>query len=66
MRTEMILLRIKLNLAREKLQKAWDQYGVTNPQVLQASNEFDALLNEYQHLVKKLGLKKESPDNSIR
>jgi hypothetical protein len=56
MQAEMIRLRIKLNLAREKLQKAWDANGVTNAHVLQASDEFDVLLNEYQRLVKKLGL----------
>ncbi len=28
--------------------------------------ELDILLSEYRHLVKKLDLKKESPDNSIR
>lgn len=54
MRAEMIRLRIKLNLVREKLQKAWDEHGVTDAQVSQASDEFDVLLNKYQRLVKKV------------
>ena len=63
MRVEMICLKIRLGLAREKLQKAWDQYGATNGQVLQASNEFDALFNEYQHLIKELGPLGENLEN---
>lgn len=65
MQVEMICLKIKLSLAREKLQKAWSQYGVTNAQVLQASNEFDAMLNEYQLFMEKSGFKEESPENPI-
>ncbi len=65
MRMEMICLKIRLGLAREKLEKAWDNYGLTSAQVLQASDEFDALLNEYQHFIEKSGFKEKSPEKPI-
>lgn len=38
----------KLTDSRLKLQTLWNQYGVTNAEVLAASIEFDELLNQYQ------------------
>jgi hypothetical protein len=40
-------LGIKLKLAKENLQKTWEEYGETNAEVLQAGKEFDLILNEY-------------------
>lgn len=52
MRREKINFHIKLDKAKEKLHEAWDKYGVTNAQVLQAGKEVDLLLNEYLRLEK--------------
>ena len=52
---ELVRLQTKLNLARAKLQQAWDACGETDAAVLRAGNEFDSLLNEYQSRLSKVG-----------
>lgn len=52
MQMERVLFEIKLDQAKDKLQKTWDKYGVTNAQVLQAGKEVDLLLNEYLRVKK--------------
>lgn len=53
-------LKIKIEIAREKLNQAWDSQGKTDPAVLTAGEEFDALLNQYQRRANALS--SPSPD----
>lgn len=47
-------LKIKILLARRKLNRAWAKSERTDATVLAAGEEFDALVNEYSRLLKKL------------
>lgn len=47
-RHDLNILKKNIAKARTKLQNLWDSHGLTDEVILEAGNEFDALLNEYQ------------------
>ena len=59
-------MQTQLNMARAKLQQAWEARGETDVTVLEAGNEFDVLLNEYQRRLRKVGKKKRKSGNFAR
>jgi hypothetical protein len=46
-------LKQQISAARKKLQAAWDENNMTDPNVIAAGDEFDKLMNEYSRLTKK-------------
>jgi hypothetical protein len=46
-------LKKQISIARKKLQAAWDENNMTDPNVIAAGDEFDKLMNEYLRLIKK-------------
>ncbi|MCL6588460.1 MAG: aspartyl-phosphate phosphatase Spo0E family protein [Firmicutes bacterium] len=49
---QITMLKNQIAAARKKLESAWEATGATDSSVLAAGDEFDALINEYQRLVK--------------
>lgn len=50
-------LKSRITKARRKLNRAWETYQMTNPDVLVAAAELDRLCNEYERLKKGSGQK---------
>jgi hypothetical protein len=46
-------LKKQISAARKKLQAAWDENNMTDPNVIAAGDEFDKLEYEYLRLTKK-------------
>jgi hypothetical protein len=51
---ELTSLKNKISTVRKKLMQAWEARETTDALVLATGEEFDALMNEYCHLVKEL------------
>lgn len=56
--SRLIFLKIKIALARQKLDRVWEVNQITNMEVLAAGMELDELCNEYYRLMKKLSNKR--------
>lgn len=57
-------LKTKITKARQKLNRAWETYQMTDPDVLVAAAELDRLCNEYERLKKGSGRRPAVGDKS--
>ena len=53
MTSELQLLKDRIHQARQRLEQLWDNTNRTSPEVLEAADEVDLLLNEYDLLLKQ-------------